>query len=826
MATFTGTNNGYTAELVLKSGTQDKAGNYTPISYELTLKSTWNYFSLYPVGYRITLDGHQVAYRAASGHQESIGQNSSLKLTSGSTTIVHDSNGEKMFSVSFSVWTNDDESYLPGTISKTGSVKLATIPRASSITSVSNAIIGNKCQVKWTPASSTFKFKLRFDFGSWSDTTSFISPNSEKEFTYSYALPDSLANQIPKSTSGQVTVSLYTYSGSTQIGSTSSARLTAYVADGVIPSIGNVSTEIITENSVIAAWGIAISGFTKVKLVAQAEGSYGSEITSFNISGWYSASQTGESLSYTGPVVMSNGNSKFTITARDSRGRLSEAKEVDPIPFYAYTEPRITKFTVGRTASDVEKVSVLAEWNFTSLNGKNAATGTLEYRKSTDKSWTSYGQIENGTSVILNGSFSKINSYVFRIRVADSIGKVVQQESPVSTMKVLVAYRSGGNGIAFGKFSESDNFDVAMDAHFENPAIFDGIVTHKSGDFVSGHNTGTAGKSGYIRIMTISIKGTYVNTPIRFIIAQRGKPSYCLEILFANVSATDPDVDSFTYDGEYGNGYLVKSESGLWEVYVRKTEAYDSVSVLSLNYDGVYLNNVTIKIDGVTMSETIPESAINASPKNDVIGSVSMIGVATFHSDVTTNADGKEHKIIFDSGSGGTYTHKASLYGGNAGSPTAIGAWDNKNSRMIWSYYDATNEISIGSNSVVKVNGNAVATTIVESNLSFDDNVWGYKKYSDGTCDLWITSAISNIACNTAMGSWYRSVAITPPDFPFSLTNIRHVASFSMGSGGNSALAWNAGDGGGKTSPSYYLVRATSATVNGWLYIHVNGRWK
>lgn len=54
-----------------------------------------------------------------------------------------------------------------------------------------------------------------------------------------------------------------------------------------------------------------------------------------------------------------------------------------------------------------------------------------------------------------------------------------------------------------------------------------------------------------------------------------------------------------------------------------------------------------------------------------------------------------ERDIYFQS-TEGTYPHKASIYGGSPESRTAIGLWDNKNSRRIMSYDDVSNTIYLG----------------------------------------------------------------------------------------------------------------------------------
>jgi hypothetical protein len=54
-------------------------------------------------------------------------------------------------------------------------------------------------------------------------------------------------------------------------------------------------------------------------------------------------------------------------------------------------------------------------------------------------------------------------------------------------------------------------------------------------------------------------------------------------------------------------------------------------------------------------------------------------------------SDGRYERSIRFQATTGTYQHHASMYGGNPGSKSAIGVWDNKNSRGVWSYDDVDN---------------------------------------------------------------------------------------------------------------------------------------
>ena len=263
-----------------------------------------------------------------------------------------------------------------------------------------------------------------------------------------------------------MTVYLYTYNGSTQIGSTSSTTFTVSVPSNVIPTLRGLTVTVDNSaNSVVAGWGLYVVGYSKAKLVASASGIYGSSISSFVLSGAYTGTVNGSSLNYTGGVLSSSGQKTFSVTARDSRGRVSTALS-QSITVYAYSQPVVTAFVVERGTTDAKKVTVRANWSFSSVNGKNAATATLYYKRSTSSAWTAYGEISQNTSTTLTVDFDEEHSYNFRVRIEDSIGNAAQDESFISTASVLLDFRAGGKGLGIGKIAETDSLEIALDTVF------------------------------------------------------------------------------------------------------------------------------------------------------------------------------------------------------------------------------------------------------------------------------------------------------------------------------------------------------------------------
>lgn len=453
---------GSTWKVVLNwTATQSIANNTSTISWNIKVSTgSGGYVVVSEI--RAKIAGEEVYYRSHDNHTN--GYNGT-QIASGTKTITHNTDGTK--SVSMSI----EAGIYQWAINRSGSntFTLDTIPRASSITSASNKTLGNACSIKWTPNASTFKYKVKFSLGSWNYTTpSFISPASTSEYTYDdYTLPLEVANQLPNATTGTMTAYLYTYNSSgTQIGSTASKTFTVTVPSSIKPSISSVSATLVNSNTIINGWGVAVAGYTKVKVSASASGSYSSTISSFDITGGYATTQTGTSLAYTGGVISSSGSKTFTVVAKDSRGRSSDSKSATAITFYAYSKPTVSSFTVARSSSNAKKVVVKANWTFSSVNSKNAATATLYYKKSSNTSWTTYGTIAKNTNVTLTNDFEETSSYNFKVVVTDSLSNSAQEEGFISTIEVTMDFRAGGKGLGIGKIAETDNLEIAFDTIF------------------------------------------------------------------------------------------------------------------------------------------------------------------------------------------------------------------------------------------------------------------------------------------------------------------------------------------------------------------------
>lgn len=139
----------------------------------------------------------------------------------------------------------------------------------------------------------------------------------------------------------------------------------------------------------------------------------------------------------------------------------------------AYVKPRITNLTVSRCDS----TGVVADEgqnglvSFSWACDKTVSSVTIEWKLTTDSTWTSLSVSSSGTSgsvsqVVGNDSLSIENTYDIRVTVSDAGGSTYTITT-ITSMKFAIDIKSGGTGIAFGKAAEDDDLaDFAYQVKF------------------------------------------------------------------------------------------------------------------------------------------------------------------------------------------------------------------------------------------------------------------------------------------------------------------------------------------------------------------------
>lgn len=395
--------------------------------------------------------------------------------------ISHNSDGTKSITISGSVSAPSGTKFDGHTTSGSGTATFDTIPRASAITSAGNVTLGNKCSVKWTPASTSFRYKLKFSLGDWSYTTGAIHPNTTSAYTYTgYTIPLDSANQITDSKTGTMTVVLYTYSNSgatTQVGSSSSKTFTVTVPDNssTKPSV-DASVYIVSSLPDEFA-SIFVQGKSKVNASITATGKYGAEISSYymNVEG----TNYGAGADYTSGYLSKYGEQTVTCYAKDSRGITGSTQKT--INVAAYTRPKVVAVsgekTVrayrcdadGNAADNGTYIRIKAKRSFTVIRnnaGDRINLCELRYRYKTESastysSWIQllskdyYTEDEVITDPI--GTFDTTTSYMVQIGVVDTVGETDNVTITIPTEKIYMHRAGSINSLGIGKYVEEEN---------------------------------------------------------------------------------------------------------------------------------------------------------------------------------------------------------------------------------------------------------------------------------------------------------------------------------------------------------------------------------
>lgn len=438
------------------SQAQNVSANTSTITCRLYLINDWS------LGIGSRTNTCTIGGTAKSFTSSSISGTGTHTLGTVSQSVSHNSDGTKSITISavFKIQATISGTYYEQ-ITASATVTLNTIPRAFSV-SAKSVNLGTASTITITRASSSFTHTLSYTFGSAKGTIATKTTST----SVSWTPPLTLADQIPKSTTGTCIITCTTYNGNTSIGS-KTCTMTLTVPASIKPTIGSLTAERV-DGTVPSSWGIYVQSKSKAKLTINgAAGSYGSTIASYSISGGGFA---GASVSLTTGFLNSYGDITFTATVTDSRGRVSAAVKVTItveryfVPYFeTYTSQRCD--SGGNLQDDGTYILGNALYNRAPCGNNNRVTRTIYYKKSADSQWTNAGVIfSSGDPIVFGGgNISTEYSYDIRYTITDQFNTVSVQDI-VSTAAVVMDFKSGGKGLAVGKVSETDNcFEVSED---------------------------------------------------------------------------------------------------------------------------------------------------------------------------------------------------------------------------------------------------------------------------------------------------------------------------------------------------------------------------
>ena len=471
-------NGRFTLTLTLTEGTQSVANNQTPLSYSLVLKANTGYnFELYKIGRTVTLNGTTV-YNVAREDSASlsIADYGSLILVPETTTnITHDNDGTKSISVAFSI-NMASASYTPGAMSGSGTMTLTTIPRATQPTlSPSSVTLGNNMTINLPRAASTFTHNTYYSFNGGQNVL--IQQGATTSSTW--AVPLSLANQIPNATSGTGTIICSTYNNGSKVGD-KTAPFTAIVPDNANTKPTCSFTIAASGNPTWVTSGY-VQGKTSVTATITGTPKYSSPISTYKLT-VNGVATTKASSPVTSGVISNSGSISVKGAVINSRGFSSDesltAKTINVIP---YAKPSIIKHPSynsivcarcdanGNLTDSGKYLLVRMRCRWSSLaNKENTASVTYSV---VSKDGT-VNKSDTITSTVLGGGSSnnyyswydlneKLNldlattkAFTATIKITDRYGEYGALTFPIPTEDVAFHLGQNGDRAAFGKYAE------------------------------------------------------------------------------------------------------------------------------------------------------------------------------------------------------------------------------------------------------------------------------------------------------------------------------------------------------------------------------------
>lgn len=399
--------------------------------------------------------------------------NTTAVLKSFTRTISHNADGTLTINVNGTH--NTGVSW--GTKSVSGSITLDTIPRASKATVSGTLELGKTVTINTNRASNSFTHTIKYTFN---NNTEIIAQNVGGSTTWT--IPKSLANQIIDTTTSTVSIIVETYNNSTLIGSTTtSITISIPDTDEFKPQITAVNLSEAVSN-IFTKFGQFIRGKSKISGSVSAIGAYGSTIKSYSVNLNY---ESFTSSSFTTDFLRGSGECSVIVT--DSRGRQNTFSE--SYTCLDYEAPKILGLNVYRCDSDGtvndegDHAICIINCKIANLNNLNDKNYVLQYKKSTDTSYTSINlsnsSYELNTSEIID-NIDVDSSYNFKLVLTDyfyNSNNAIEKNADLGTGFVLLNYNKSGKGFAIGKVSSSDTFEVNLETKFyKNTYDSDGVL--------------------------------------------------------------------------------------------------------------------------------------------------------------------------------------------------------------------------------------------------------------------------------------------------------------------------------------------------------------
>lgn len=382
--------NAYELELILTEESVSQVDNTSRIAYILQLRSgSQNRFQC-NVKSTLTLAGETVE----NTENIYLDYSTTRVLLSGTVTAQHGSDGSLDLPIEAAIYPNLSNPYAPPNMTISQTWALTVIPRESTLTATA-ANIEEVSTVVIRRHSDSFTHSIAVAFGSisgWMTEGGSLTDSAVRfsKEVVNFTLPESFYAQIPDDPSGVCTLTVTTWSGTTQIGSLQTAAFTVTAARSRCDPTASLT--VTDSNEITAALtgnkAVLVRFCSDARCVLTAAAKNGASIVSATVAGQGVALEDGVGVL----DIPGIGLDAIPFTVTDSRGYSVTGKVTPTVVPYEKLTNNATAARLGPTEN--EAVLRLKGSVFTGSFGAAENTLSCRWRVETDGAYGDWQTLE------------------------------------------------------------------------------------------------------------------------------------------------------------------------------------------------------------------------------------------------------------------------------------------------------------------------------------------------------------------------------------------------------------------------------------------------
>lgn len=450
--------------------------------------------------------------------------------------IKHNTDGTKTVAWS---WNCNTGTSVLGNISASGTRTLTTINRYGYIKNISGNTTDSTIAITYESTNSNYDYYLEIykghpdELGDRYKTYDDLD-SSLGEHTLNISVESDYFNDYINSTSVPITYILWTERDD---GSDSDGYYTYINLNTIVMPSGIIyDAEELNQTMISLDWDIFVQNKSQIKIPVEAEGVYGSTITSVVLyfgttllTGVYDSLD--EVWNFNIPIVETSGQIGLTAVITDSRGR--QKATIRSITIQPYTNPTITSVEAQRCLQDgtINEDGRYVKYTFvgsiSSVANNNSKIFQIGYKKTIDENYT-FVTISNTYSVNENDSVSSFTispdyAYDIIFQAVDSFMTTAIGRH-LTVGYDLMNFNSSGRAMAIGKVSEAvgdeGKFEVALPSFFYSDLELNNVniynhLFYNINDVVEIGSTNPANMYEANGFVTSSSKDIYITLPMQ-----------------------------------------------------------------------------------------------------------------------------------------------------------------------------------------------------------------------------------------------------------------------------------------------------------------------